>query len=98
MYPTALTQLARANPFSAPLFSLQEAEEPEKHAPVQKRGLAAAAVAGKTVGHTYMSVGDQKHCNPSRFLRLLLYWFLMWLSRRSGWDYTASTMNKRLEY
>lgn len=49
MYPSTLTQLAaRANPFSAPLFKLQKAEEPEKHAPEQKRVFAAAAVAGKT--------------------------------------------------
>lgn len=61
MYPTTLTQLARANPFSAPLFTLQRVDEPEKHAPVQKRRLAAAAVAGKTVDHTYLWVGDQKH-------------------------------------
>lgn len=50
MYPTALTQLARANPFSAPLFTLQKVDEPETHTPVQKRRLAAAAVAGKTPG------------------------------------------------
>uniref|UniRef100_A0A671P0I4 Solute carrier family 25 member 3 n=1 Tax=Sinocyclocheilus anshuiensis TaxID=1608454 RepID=A0A671P0I4_9TELE len=45
MYPTTLTQLARANPFSAPLFTLQKAGEPETHSPVQKRRLAAAATA-----------------------------------------------------
>ncbi|CAB1322700.1 unnamed protein product [Coregonus sp. 'balchen'] len=49
MYPNALTQLARANPFSAPLFTLQKAEEPSQslaaeHGP-SKRTLAAAAVA-----------------------------------------------------
>lgn len=45
MYPSTLTQLARGNPFSAPLFTLQKAVEPET--PVQKRRLAAAATAGK---------------------------------------------------
>uniref|UniRef100_A0AAY4DH96 Solute carrier family 25 member 3 n=1 Tax=Denticeps clupeoides TaxID=299321 RepID=A0AAY4DH96_9TELE len=38
MYPSTLTQLARANPFSAPLFSLQKVEEPGP-----RRRLAAAA-------------------------------------------------------
>ena len=49
MYPTVLTQLARANPFSAPLFSLQKVEEPKQILPAngQKRRLAAAAEAGK---------------------------------------------------
>jgi len=50
MYPTSLTQLARGNPFSAPLFTLQKTAEPETDSPVQKRRLAAAAVAGKTLG------------------------------------------------
>uniref|UniRef100_A0A672IGT5 Solute carrier family 25 member 3 n=1 Tax=Salarias fasciatus TaxID=181472 RepID=A0A672IGT5_SALFA len=46
MYPTALTQLARANPFSAPLFSLQKVEEPQHSLHGQKpRRLAAAATA-----------------------------------------------------
>ncbi|KAG8005834.1 Phosphate carrier protein [Nibea albiflora] len=47
MYPTALTQLARANPFSAPLFSLQKVEEPQQsiHGQRQTRRLAAAATA-----------------------------------------------------
>ncbi|TRY96022.1 hypothetical protein DNTS_002170, partial [Danionella cerebrum] len=45
MFPTALTQLARANPFSAPLFSLQKVEEPQTQTPVPNRRLAAAAVA-----------------------------------------------------
>ncbi|RVE56213.1 hypothetical protein OJAV_G00219000 [Oryzias javanicus] len=44
MYPTSLTQLARANPFSAPLFSLQKVEEPRQSQPGQRsRTLAAAA-------------------------------------------------------
>ena len=49
MYPTVLTQLARANPFSVPLFSLQKVEEPKQSLPAngQNRRLAAAAVAGK---------------------------------------------------
>lgn len=50
MYPTTLTQLARGNPFSAPLFTLQKTDEPETSSPVPKRRLAAAAVAGKTLG------------------------------------------------
>ncbi|XP_023672565.1 solute carrier family 25 member 3a isoform X1 [Paramormyrops kingsleyae] len=52
MYPTTLTQLARANPFSAPLFTLQQVEEP-KQSPVKNgqstRRLAAAAVADSDV-------------------------------------------------
>lgn len=46
MYPTSLTQLARANPFSAPLFTLQKVEEPQQSLHGQRtRRLAAAAVA-----------------------------------------------------
>ncbi|XP_014008294.1 phosphate carrier protein, mitochondrial isoform X2 [Salmo salar] len=47
MYPTTLTQLSRANPFNAPLFSLQEIEEPKQSLPAngQSRNLAAAAIA-----------------------------------------------------
>uniref|UniRef100_A0A8D3AWE4 Solute carrier family 25 member 3 n=1 Tax=Scophthalmus maximus TaxID=52904 RepID=A0A8D3AWE4_SCOMX len=46
MYPTALTHLARANPFSAPLFSLKEVEEPRQSLQGQRtRTLAAAATA-----------------------------------------------------
>lgn len=46
MYPTALTQLARGNPFSAPLFTLQKVEEPQQTFQGQKpRRLAAAATA-----------------------------------------------------
>ncbi|MBN3315796.1 MPCP protein, partial [Atractosteus spatula] len=48
MYPTTLTQLARANPFCAPAFTLQKAEEP-RHSPAEqghsRRRLAAAAVS-----------------------------------------------------
>ncbi|XP_061085486.1 solute carrier family 25 member 3-like isoform X2 [Conger conger] len=47
MYPTTLTQLARANPFSAPLFTLQQIEEPKRRATAAEpsnRRLAAAAV------------------------------------------------------
>ncbi|CAL8405458.1 unnamed protein product [Arctogadus glacialis] len=45
--PPALTQLARANPFSAPLFSLQRAEELQQTpaAGPAPRRLAAAATA-----------------------------------------------------
>ncbi|KAG9339978.1 hypothetical protein JZ751_022293 [Albula glossodonta] len=47
MYPTTLTQLARANPFSAPLFTLQQIQEPKQnptaHGPSNRR-LAAASV------------------------------------------------------
>lgn len=46
MYPTSLTQLARANPFSAPLFTLQKVEEPQQSLRGQRtRRLAAAATA-----------------------------------------------------
>ncbi|CDQ67408.1 unnamed protein product [Oncorhynchus mykiss] len=47
MYPNTLTQLSRANPFNAPLFSLQEIEEPKQSLPAngQSRNLAAAAIA-----------------------------------------------------
>ncbi|XP_067330419.1 solute carrier family 25 member 3a isoform X2 [Channa argus] len=46
MYPTSLMQLARANPFSAPLFTFQKVEEPQQSLHGQKtRRLAAAAVA-----------------------------------------------------
>lgn len=48
MYPTALTQLARANPFSAPLFTLQKVEEPQQslHGRRTRRLAAAAAAEG----------------------------------------------------
>ncbi|KAM8908991.1 solute carrier family 25 member 3-like isoform 2-T2 [Spinachia spinachia] len=50
MYPTALTQLARGNPFSAPLFSLQKVEKPPQSLNGQKtRRLAAAATAEEDV-------------------------------------------------
>ena len=54
MYPTALTQLARANPFSAPLFSLQRAEELQQTpaAGPATRRLAAAATAGNVMGRS----------------------------------------------
>lgn len=46
MYPTALTQLARGNPFSSPLFSLQKVEEPQQSLHGERtRRLAAAATA-----------------------------------------------------
>lgn len=46
MYPSTLTHLARANPFSAPLFSLQKVEEPQPSPPAHRtRTLAAAATA-----------------------------------------------------
>ncbi|XP_020336840.1 phosphate carrier protein, mitochondrial-like isoform X2 [Oncorhynchus kisutch] len=49
MYPNSLTQLTRANPFSAPLFTLQKVEEPSQSLAAEhglsKRTLAAAAVA-----------------------------------------------------
>ena len=53
LYPT-LTQLARANPFSAPLFSLQRAEELQQTpaAGPAPRRLAAAATAGNVVGRS----------------------------------------------
>lgn len=46
MYPSSLTLLARANPFSSPLFSLQKVEEPQQPLHGQRtRRLAAAAAA-----------------------------------------------------
>lgn len=52
MYPTALTQLARGNPFSAPLFSLQKVEEPPQSLNGQKtRRLVAAATAEGNLVH-----------------------------------------------
>lgn len=51
MYPTALTQLARANPFSAPLFSLQKVEEPQPSVSRQSpRSFAAAATSDGNPG------------------------------------------------
>ncbi|GAA6224920.1 phosphate carrier protein, mitochondrial isoform X1 [Lates japonicus] len=50
MYPTSLTQLARGNPFSAPLFTLQKVEEPQQSLHGQRtRRLAAAATADEDV-------------------------------------------------
>ena len=48
MYPTSLLHLSRANPFSAPQFTLQKVHEPEPShtVPAGGRRLAAAAVAG----------------------------------------------------
>ncbi|XP_053496972.1 solute carrier family 25 member 3b isoform X1 [Ictalurus furcatus] len=46
MYPSTLLHLARANPFSAPLFTLQKTEESSRPAANgQTRSLAAASVA-----------------------------------------------------
>ncbi|KAF5893393.1 phosphate carrier protein, mitochondrial isoform X2, partial [Clarias magur] len=46
MYPSTLLHLARANPFSAPLFTLQKTEEPSRPAADGRtRRLAAASVA-----------------------------------------------------
>ncbi|KAI4802876.1 hypothetical protein KUCAC02_006446 [Chaenocephalus aceratus] len=46
MYPTALTQLARGNPFSSPLFNIQKVEEPKQSLHGQRtRTLAAAATS-----------------------------------------------------
>ena len=46
MYPSSLTTLARANPFSAPLFSLQRNDDPPRgREPPRSRSLAAAAAA-----------------------------------------------------
>lgn len=52
MYPNTLTQLARTNPFTSPLFTLHKVEEPTQSAPSHVEGkprLAAAAVAGKEI-------------------------------------------------
>lgn len=51
MYPTTLTQIARANPFSAPLFTLQKVEEPlQSHKGQRSRRLAAAATVDGKAG------------------------------------------------
>lgn len=48
MYPSTLLHFARANPFSAPQFTLQKVEESTRTvADGQNRRLAAASVAGK---------------------------------------------------
>lgn len=66
MYPTSLTQLARGNPFSAPLFSLQKVEEPQQKLHGQSpRRLAAAATAdgnpqpGYTASSSRVSLAEQ---------------------------------------
>ena len=46
MFPTTLTQLARANPFNSPQFALQQVEEPKQKLHHGERRLAAAS-AGK---------------------------------------------------
>merc|ERR1712212_1449122 len=59
MYPTTLTQLARSNPFSAPLFSLQQVEEPKQklhHGESTGRVLAAASAEGDSC-----EFGSQKY-------------------------------------
>lgn len=79
MYPTALTQLARANPFSAPLFTLQKVEEPQQQHHQQQqqslskqstRKLAAAAIAdGKPIiGHRRGLVDVS--IAPARFIKM----------------------------
>lgn len=45
MYPTTLTQLARSNPFQAPLFSIKPDQQQESQQ--IKRKLAAASHSGK---------------------------------------------------
>ncbi|XP_035283133.1 solute carrier family 25 member 3a isoform X1 [Anguilla rostrata] len=56
MYPSTLTQLARANPFSAPLFTLQRVEEPKQVSGQGRRRLAAAAVADSEVSCEFGSM------------------------------------------
>ncbi|KAG7456205.1 hypothetical protein MATL_G00249260 [Megalops atlanticus] len=60
MYPTTLTQLARANPFSAPLFSLRQVEEPQQstteHGHSNRRFAAAAVLEGDSC-----EFGSQKY-------------------------------------
>lgn len=65
MYPTSLTQLARANPFSAPLFSLQKVEEPQQSLNGQRprRLAAAAAVDGKS-GAAWLTVASLAVASP----------------------------------
>lgn len=45
MYPNSLTHLARANPFSAPLFTLQKVEEPQQNLQGSQRTRRLAAAA-----------------------------------------------------
>ncbi|XP_024279942.1 solute carrier family 25 member 3b isoform X1 [Oncorhynchus tshawytscha] len=60
MYPNSLTQLTRANPFSAPLFTLQKVEEPSQSLAAEhglsKRTLAAAAVADSDISCEFGSM------------------------------------------
>ncbi|XP_031679051.1 phosphate carrier protein, mitochondrial-like isoform X3 [Oncorhynchus kisutch] len=60
MYPNSLTQLTRANPFSAPLFTLQKVEEPSQSLAAEhglsKRTLAAAAVADSDISYEFGSM------------------------------------------
>ncbi|KAF3859435.1 hypothetical protein F7725_021834 [Dissostichus mawsoni] len=59
MYPTALTQLARGNPFSSPLFNIQKVEEPKQSLHGQKtRTLAAAATSDEGAE---VEFGSQKY-------------------------------------
>lgn len=52
MYPTTLTQLARSNPFQAPLFSIKPDQQQESRQ--IKRKLAAAASNGKKLFILYL--------------------------------------------
>ncbi|XP_046890517.1 solute carrier family 25 member 3b [Hypomesus transpacificus] len=59
MYPNTLTQLARTNPFTSPLFTLHKVEEPTQSAPSHVEGkprLAAAAVADSEVSCDFGSM------------------------------------------
>lgn len=60
MYPTALTQLARGNPFSSPLFNIQKVEEPKQSLHGQRtRTLAAAATSDGKPRVSCNSLADQ---------------------------------------
>merc|ERR1712212_598591 len=63
MYPTTLLHLARANPFSAPQFTLQKVHEPES-SPVPEGGrrLATAAVADSDVSCEFGSAKYYAFC------------------------------------
>lgn len=58
MFPTALTEMARGNPFRAPLFSLQKVDEPQPSQGQQQmsRRLAAAATADGNPRQTLCSL------------------------------------------
>lgn len=75
MYPTALTQLARANPFSAPLFTLQKVEEPlqSDHGQRTRRLAAAATADGKLSADQAKGLALATFSKTTSFVQLGLF-------------------------